>query len=264
MSRFAFAVVPIAAALAVVRVQAQQIAPPVMPPVLPAAAQVAPAPAAAMPRWRAEIDLGYVSTAGNSRVRTLNVAEQVAFNPGLWRFAQSFSIVNGYTNDSETVSTIKAGLRADYAVGTGFRLFALGHYTRDRFAGISSRFEEAAGLAYGVLAGPTHVLDVEAGAGRTQQTAVGGSTQQYWVSREALHYKLNFTTRAFFEQKAELLNDLENTKNLLVNTESDVVAPVLSNVGLKLGYAVRFANEPPAPGIRKTDTVLSTALQLVF
>ncbi len=264
MPRLALAVVPVAAALASVRAQAQVVAPPLVPPALPAAALVAPATATALPLWRAQIDLGYVQTSGNSRVRTLNVAEQVGFNPGQWRFSETFSVVNGSTNDSETVNTIKAGLRADYAVGTRFRLFALGAYTRDRFAGIASRFEEATGVAYGLLTGPTNVLDIEAGAGRTQQTAVGGPKLQYWVSREAVHYKLNFTTRAYFEQKAELLNDLENTKNLLVNSESDLVAPILANVGLKVGYVVRFANEPPVAGVKKTDTILSTALQLVF
>ncbi len=263
MPRLALAVVPVCAALAAARAGAQDLTP-VIPPALPAAAQVAAPPTATLPRWRAPFDLGYVMTTGNSRVRTLNVGEQVGFNPGQWRFSQTFSIVNGYTNDSETVSTIKAGLRADYAVGTRFRLFALGTFTRDRFAGVARRFEEAAGLAYGVLTGPVNVLDVEAGAGRTQQTSTADSTLQYWVSRLALHYKLNFTSRAFFEQKAELLEDLQSTKNYLVNTESSVVAPVLSNVGLKVGYVVRYANEPPTPGVKKTDTILSAGLQLVF
>jgi putative salt-induced outer membrane protein YdiY len=262
MSRFALAVVLYAAALAVPRARAQD-APPV-PLTLPAAAHVAPPPAAPGPRWRAEVDLGYVSTAGNSKLRTLNVGQQAAFNPGLWRFSETFSAVSGYTNDSETVSTLKGGLRADYAVGMRFRLFALGNYTRDRFAGIGSRFEEAVGLAYGLLKGPANVLDFEAGAGRTQQSSTAGARQQYWVSRLATHYKLHFTARASFEQKAELLTDLQNAKNLLVNTESSLVAPVLANVGLKLDYQVRFANEPPAPAIRKTDTILSSGLQLLF
>lgn len=236
----------------------------VVPPAFPVSAQVAPPPAAAPPLWRAQIDLGFVSTGGNSRVRTLNVGEQLGFNPGQWRFAQTFSIVSGYTNDSETVATLKGGLRADYAVGTRFRLFALGSFARDRFAGVARRFEEATGLAFGLLTGPTHVLDFEVGAGRTQQTSTANVEQQFWVSRLATHYRLNFTARAYFEEKAELLSDLQNPKNLLVTSETSVVAPVLSNVGLKLGYVVRFANEPPTPTIKKTDTILSSGLQLVF
>jgi putative salt-induced outer membrane protein YdiY len=238
--------------------------PVVAPPSLPASAHTTAPPAAAPPRWHAEIDLGLVSAAGNSSVRTLNGAEHVTFAPEPWRFSQTFSLVNGYTHDSETVNTLKAGLRADYAVGNRFRLFALGTFTRDRFAGIARRFEEAAGLAFVVLPGSTNVLDVEAGAGRTQQTSTAGERRQYWASRLASHYRLNLTSRAYFDQKVEVLFDLQNAQNMLLNTESSVVAPISSNVGLKLGYVLRFANQPPGPGIRKADTVLSAGLQLVF
>lgn len=234
------------------------------PPALPATAHVAPVPTKPVPRWHRELDLGYVNAAGNSNVRTLNVAEQVAFAPGLWRFSQTFSIVNSYSQGTQTANALKVGLRADYAVGTRFRLFVLGNYSRDRFAGIASRFEEAAGVAYVLLNGPTNVLDAEFGAGRNQQTDTAGVMQQYWVSRLAAHYRLNFTSKAYFEQRVEALTDIENARNLLVNTESALVAPIMAGIGLKLGYSVRFANEPPDPSIKKTDTVLSAGLQLLF
>jgi putative salt-induced outer membrane protein YdiY len=236
----------------------------IVPPSLPAAAHVAPPPTTPPPRWRAELDVGVVSTSGNSSVRTINAGELVGFAPGLWRFTQTFSLVYGYSDSMETANALKTGVRADYAVGTRFLLFALGSFTRDRHAGIARRFEEAAGLAYVLLAGPANVLDLEAGAGRSQQTATGGTLLQYWNARVALHYRLNFTSHASFEQKAEVLTDLENPKNLLVNTETSLVAPVSSTVGLKLGYVVRFANEPPSATVKKTDTVLSAGLQLHF
>jgi len=232
----------------------------------------APAPAAAPapvpappppPLIKAQIDLGFVSASGNSSVRTLNIGEQLAVRPEPWKFTETFAIIDGYTSGVETVNTLTAGLRADYSVGSRFRLYALGNFTRNRFAGIASRFEEAAGLAYGLLAGPTNFLDFEAGAGRNQQTGAAGPLQQYWVGRLAVHYKLNFTNRAYFDQKVEDLGDLQNLKNMLVNSESSVVAPISNNVGLKLGYIVHFANQPQ-PGFKKADTILSAGLQLQF
>ncbi len=254
----------IATLLAASVARAQDTPPAALPPSLPPSAHVAPLPTAPVPRWRAELDLGAVSTAGNTSVRTLNVGEQIGFAPALWRFSQTFSFVYGYSDTVETVNNLKTALRADYAVGGRFRLFVAGSYTRDRHAGIARRFEEAGGLAYVLLRGPVNLLDAEAGAGRTQQAATGGPMLNFWDSRLALHYRLNFTSRASFEQRAEVLSDLGNPKNSLVNTESDLVAPILSNVGLKLSYTVRFANQPPGPTIKKTDTVLSAGLQLVF
>jgi putative salt-induced outer membrane protein len=224
----------------------------------------APAPAPAPPPLiKAQIDLGFVSTSGNTSVRTLNVGEQLVVNPGAWKFTQAFSVVNSSTADVETVNTLTAGVRADYSVGSRFRFFALGTFSRNRFAGIARRFEEAVGLAYGVLTGPTNILDVEAGGGRNQQTGTTGPSQQFWVSRVAVHYKLNFTSHAYFEQKAEDLADLQNLKNMFINTESSLVAPISSTVALKLGYMVRYANQPQ-PGFKKADTILSAGLQLQF
>lgn len=223
----------------------------------------APPPPPPPPLVKTQIDLGFVSTSGNTSVRTLNVAEQLVVNPAPWKFTQTFAIVNGYTSGTETANTLTAGVRADYAVGARFRLYGLVDFTRNRFAGIARRFEEAVGLGYGVLPGPTNVLDVEAGVGRNQQAGVTGPSQQYWTGRLAAHYKLNFTSHAYFEQKVEDIADLQNPRNTLINTESALVAPISTGVGLKLGYVVHFANVPQ-PGFKKTDTILSAGLQLAF
>jgi putative salt-induced outer membrane protein YdiY len=224
-----------------------------------AAAAAAPSP----PLLHTQIDLGFVATAGNSSVRTLNVGEQLAVQPGQWKFTQSFTLVSGYTAGVETANNLKVGLRADYEVGPRLRVYALGTYFRNRFAGVARRFEEAAGLAYGVLAGPQVVFDLEAGAGRNQQRGASGPVQQYWVSRLAGHLKVNFTALAYAEQKVELLSDLENTDNELLNTETSLAAPLSQHIALKVGYRVRFASQPE-PTFKKTDTVLSAGLQLEF
>ncbi|HXY20424.1 MAG TPA: DUF481 domain-containing protein, partial [Gemmatimonadales bacterium] len=148
-----------------------------------------PAPAAAPapppPLVKAQVDLGLVSTSGNTSVRTLNVGEQLVVNPAPWKFTQTFAIVNSHTAGVETANTLTAGLRGDYAMSSRFRLYGLVDYTRNRFAGIARRFEEAVGLAYGALTGPTTVLDLEAGAGRNEQAGVTGPTQSYWTGRLA-------------------------------------------------------------------------------
>jgi putative salt-induced outer membrane protein YdiY len=228
----------------------------------PAALPAAAGPAAP-PLLHAQLDLGFVSTAGNSSVRTLNVAEQFTVRPGQWGFTQTFAIMNGYTAGIETANNLKVGIRADHEVGTRFRVYALGTFYRNRFAGVSRRFEEAGGLAYDVPTGPKLLLDFEAGAGRNQQTGASGPVRQYWVSRLAGHLKVNFTTLAYAEQKVELLSDLEDAGNQLVNTESAVAAPISRNIALKVGYTVRFANQPQ-PTYKKTDAILSAGLQLEF
>jgi putative salt-induced outer membrane protein YdiY len=236
---------------------------------MPAHAQAPPAPPAAPPPpskgplLHTQIDLGFVSTAGNTSVRTLNLGEQLVVRPGGWTFTETFTIVNGYTSGVETANNLKAGLRADRTIGAGFRLYALGTYYRNRFAGIARQFEEDVGLAYGILGGPKQLLDVELGTGRNQQTGSDGSTSQYWTSRVAARYRFNFAAHAYAEQKAELISDLESVDNELLNTETTLAAPLSTHVAVKLGYTVRFVSRPQ-PTFKKTDTVLSAGLQLQF
>ncbi len=232
---------------------------------VPGAAQTgAPAPPPPPPPLvHVQIDLGLVSTAGNTSVRTINAAEQVVVRPGAWTFTQSFAIVNGYTSGVETANNLKVGLRADRAVGAGFRVFALGTFYRNRFAGVARQLEEDVGLAYGVLAGPKHVLDVESGGGRIETKGSDGTSTDYWTSRIAAHYRFNFAANAYAEQKVELISDLQGLDNELLNTETSLAAPLSTHIALKLGYTVRFASQPQ-PTFKKTDTVLSAGLQLQF
>ena len=230
-----------------------------------AGAQAAPAqpPAPKPPLLHTQIDLGLVSTAGNTSVRTLNAAEQLVVRPGAWTFTQTFAIVNGYTSGVESANNLKVGLRADRTVIDGLRVYALGTFYRNRFAGIARQFEEDVGLAYSILAGPKHVLDVEVGSGQNQQAGSDGSKRSYWTSRVAAHYKYSFATAAYAEQKVELISDLQGLDNELLNTETSLAAPLSTHVALKLGYTVRFASQPQ-PGFKKTDTVLSAGLQLQY
>jgi putative salt-induced outer membrane protein YdiY len=223
----------------------------------------APAAPTKPPLVHTQIDLGYVTTSGNTDVRTLNAAEQVVLRPGAWVFTQTFAIVNGSTGDVETANNLKAGLRAERTVGAGFRLYALGTFYRNRFAGVARQFDEVAGVSYGVLPGPTHALDVELGAGGTEQTGTDGTSRRYATGRVAARYRYTFATSAYAEQKAELISDLQDFGNEMLNTETTLTAPLSSNIALKVGYTVRYASQPQ-PTFKKTDTVLSVGVQLQF
>ncbi len=226
-----------------------------------AAAQQPAAPT--QPLVHTQIDLGFVNTAGNSRVRTLNATEQIVVKPGPWAFTQTFAVVSGYTAGVESANNLKLGLRADRELTDGLHAYALGTFYRNRFAGIARQFEEAVGLGYDILGGPKHVLAVEIGAGRNQLTGVTDTTTQYWTSRVAARYRFNVAASAYAEQKVELISDLQTLPNELLNTETSLVAPLSTHVALKLGYTLRFANRPQ-PTFKKTDTVLSAGLQLQF
>jgi putative salt-induced outer membrane protein len=242
---------PLAAALLAAAVLA--------PPALHAQAAAAP------PLTRTTIDLGFVSASGNTSIRTLSVAEQFVVQPAPWKFTQTFSIVNGYTKGVETANTIRVGARGDYAFTEHLRAYAAALYERNRFAGIARRFEEQLGLSYGALVGPTHVLDLEAGAGLNQQTSPTASVANYWLGRAAVHYRFTFRLNTYFDEKMEVLQSLQSRGNRRINSDAALVAPLATGIAMRIGWVLRFVNELPDPSVQyHADQTVSAGLQIVF
>ena len=218
--------------------------------------RTAPAQTAAEPRFRTTIDLGVVNASGNTRLRTVNAAEQLVYRTARWKFTQTINVV-------ETANNIRAGLRADRGFSAHFRAYALVLYERNRFAGIARRFEESVGASYGALTGPKHALDIEAGVGNNQQRGTGGPVESFWLARVAGRYRYTIRGDSYVEEKLEVLENLETTADTRVNSEATLVAPLSATIALRFGYLVRFDNRPE-PTFKKTDQIVSSGVQIVF
>ncbi len=55
-------------------------------------------------------DLGYLSTSGNTRISTVNVAERLVHTRGYWRFEQLFGVVYGKADGEENANLLRVGL----------------------------------------------------------------------------------------------------------------------------------------------------------
>jgi len=207
--------------------------------------------------------VGLVNTAGNSSVTTVNVGDRIDYKAGAWGLTQLFSVVYGRNEGVTNTSIWAASLRGDREVGERLAIYALAGWDRNTFAGIDRRWEEGAGLLAHLLAQPKNVLDGEAGISLVQQLSTTGVHNDFPSARIASTYKHLFTQSAYFLQSVELLPDLETSKNLRLNTETGLVAPLSSHIGLKLSYVIRFDNLPE-PGFEKTDRLLTSGVQITY
>jgi len=228
-----------------------------------AASAQAPAAAPAVPLTHTTIDLGFVSASGNTRLRTLNAAEQFVVQPGPWKFTQNFGIVNGTTDGAATANNIHLGLRADYAITPRVRAYGFAVFDRDPFAGIARRFGEQVGASFGALMGPRHIVDLEIGAGRNQQISPAAAVTDYWLGRGAVHYRFTFRPTSYLDEKLELLQSVQSGPERRINSDAALVAPLVSGIALRFGYTVHFVNQPP-PGFKQTDQIVSSGVQIAF
>lgn len=223
----------------------------------------APVTSAAQDSLNATVDLGFVNTAGNTDVTTLNFGEKVGYLTAPWRFSQFVSVVYGQNGGVETADQWKTGVRADYRFVARFGAYGLVSFERNRFAGIGRRFEEAGGVAYQVVAAPRDALDIETGINFVQQGDLALVTNSFAAGRFATVFKHQLTTAAYVQESAEALLNLKTSDDIRVNSETALVAPISKRIALKASYVIRYDNVPEA-GFQKTDRILTTGLQIVF
>jgi putative salt-induced outer membrane protein YdiY len=209
-------------------------------------------------------DIGLVNAAGNTEVTTLNVGEEISYAPTkVLRLAQSIAIVYGRTNGVESASLWQGNLRADRDLGNRWGTYALFEFDRNTFASIDRRFQEGVGALYHPIRTATDTLGAELGAGLLEQRSTSDSSVTQPIGRIAGNYRHLFAPKAYGEELLEILPDLQQGRDLRVNSATSVVAPLFRNLALKASYVVNFDNDPE-PGRRKTDRFLTTGVQLSF
>lgn len=229
----------------------------------PTSAQSAALPDSAV---RLTADLGLVQTSGNTDVTTINIGERLVMQDGKDRLEHSFGIVYGRADGVTNASLWRGDIRYTRRFSLRLGTYALFAYDRNRFAGISRRFEEGAGLSLTVLDGARNRLRVESGISLFQQRPTiesGGLPSSFAAARGALTFEHRFSEKARFTQFAEVLPNLQDGRDLRINAESALIAPLSSHVAMKATYVVRFDNLPE-DALETTDRILTSGLQFSF
>jgi putative salt-induced outer membrane protein len=208
-------------------------------------------------------DLGYVGATGNTQLTTLSIGDKVVHTSGRWTLSQLAAYVYGKTKGAESANQLAVSGRADFALQPRLGLFAGVSYERNPYAGFRRRTGELAGVRWSAIVAPDDSLSIDGGGVLTQETDVDGSTHDYPSARLAGNYKHVFSKLAYFQQLVEYLPDLQTNGGYRVNTESSLVAPISTHIGIKMSYAIRYNSQPPV-NFGTTDRVLTAGVQVSY
>lgn len=239
-----------------------------------AQAQAAPAaaPAAAkLKRFEGTAALGFSQTSGNSHTTATNLSNKLKYTVRGWSVAQDLVFFYGEADNKVNANFWTGGLRAERRLTPRLGMYVVTRFDRNVLQGISRRFEEGVGLDYKVADAPEDKLTFALGASAFQQTLTPGSSSAFAGSfpaaRAAMDYKHLFSAKAYFQQTAEYLPNLSESQAFLLNSESALVAPLVSALAVKIGYVQRYNARPPvrnSVALKKTDTFFSTAITYTF
>lgn len=210
------------------------------------------------------LDLGLVNAAGNTRVTSVNFGNTLEYKADGWKFIEATNEVYARVEDSTTADQLKAGLRVDRTLFLVVHGFVGGTYERNKFAGVDHRIQGYAGLGIVLLDLPMDALGFDLGAVRSNQAPTLGLPDINFTSvRVAANYKHNFNKMAYLSEVGEVLPAATSGAPTLINSETQLVAPLSDSFALRIGYVVKY-NSQPAAGFEKTDRLLSSGVQISF
>jgi putative salt-induced outer membrane protein len=221
----------------------------------------APPPPPPPPLWDAQIGASFVGTSGNSETSTVG-ADFSANRRGLvWKIESGATAVRSSSLDVDTAERYLGLLRAQrkltriIGVSTGIKL------ERDPFSGLDMRSILDAGLSWALVRRPAWSLDGVTAIAWNHESRTVGPTVDHPVGVLQLLSRIPFGGVGDTTQRFTFYPDFKETSWYRSEAEISAQAAMNAHLALKLGYLLRFANNP-VPGFKKTDNTTTASVVL--
>ncbi|MBF0383069.1 MAG: DUF481 domain-containing protein [Magnetococcales bacterium] len=211
--------------------------------------------------WSAQTELSFVNTTGNSDSQNLALKNSLKYDlTQKIKLDWKLSIIRGESDGELSSESYATSLRGDYSYSKSLFLFITTGWEKDEFAGTESKISVGPGLGYKIIDGPKHSLSTEAGVNYVQEQFTDDTDNSFANGRLFTEYGYQFNKKSKFTQSVEYLHDFDNTDNFNVNSETAVTTAFNDIFSLKIGYTVKYDNEPLTSSFDKTDTVLNATV----
>lgn len=211
--------------------------------------------------WTGEAGLGYLAADGNAQTSSLNAKFALDHASEGWKNHFAASAVNASDRGATSAERYTAGNQFNLDFGGRHYGFAALEFEKDLFGGIRERTSESLGYGYHLLVGPTHVLDLEAGAGARQsvEQATGDKSDDL-IGRGSVRYQWTISETSMLKQSLKLESGASNT---FLESVSELSLNIVGNLFAALSYTLKQNSEVPA-GTENTDTFTSVNLSYKF
>jgi len=232
--------------------------------VAPAVSTTTAAPPPPPKKWKDSVEGSFVSTNGNSKATTTSGKETFSYDFNLLtQLGLEGGGLGARSQGQVTAEQYYAGQKLQRKYDDQDYVFERYHWDKNRFAGIASRHEAWLGVGRELWKTASNVLDFELAPGYINEQRINAATRSFASSRVFAKYVHTFSPTANFSQNAEYLQNLQNTGDLRINTETAITTTLTSLFSIKTSFVWKHASEPP-PNAIKDDTITSIALIASF
>jgi putative salt-induced outer membrane protein len=211
-----------------------------------------------------ESEVTLVDAKGNSVSNSFGAKQQDAFK---W----DGNVIKGQARYfSSTADGVESARNWDLALRyerelTGvWSLYAGQGLESDPFAGFDRRYNTDVGGRYTLKKSPELGWFAEAGYRYTDQHNNDGSLLDSNFGRLYTEAVYTMTETASAKIWVEYLPNFSHSEAYLINGEASLSAALSAMLSLKVGYLLKYNNEPPAPATEYLDRLLTTSLVAKF
>lgn len=220
-------------------------------------AETAPPPP---PLWDAQVGASFVGTSGNSDTSSMG-ADFIAHRRGVWQIESGASAVRSSSDGLRTAERYLGLLRGQRSMTPLIGLSTGITLERDEFSGLDFRSILDAGLSWALSRNPRWTLDGLTALAWNHEARTEGGTIDRPVGVLQLLSRVPFGTAGDTTQRITFYPDFKESSAYRSEAEITAQAAMNARLALKLGYLLRFANEP-VPGFEKTDNTMTGSVVL--
>jgi putative salt-induced outer membrane protein len=232
---------------------------------LPALAQeTEDAGEAPQPIWTGSLGLAYLATSGNSETSTFGLNFTTERKPTPWGLT-----ITGRFNRNEddgvlTAERYSLGGRARRALGERWELFGGLSAEKDEFAGFEMLLLAEAGVTYKALVGPKHHLSFDAGLTWTDENRIEPEPDVDFMGAVlGLDYEWKISDNSSIIQALDFYPNFDESSDWRLTSMTALQSAVNSWLAVKLGYEVRYRNQPIGDN-DDTDTTSTASVVFTF
>jgi putative salt-induced outer membrane protein YdiY len=213
------------------------------------------------PLWDAQIGASFVGTSGNSDTASTGLDFAAHRRGAIWQLESAATAVRINSNDETTAERYLGMFRAQrtltsiVGVSSGVRL------ERDRFSGLDARSIVDGGLSWALVHHPEWTLDGVSSVAWLHESRAAGVDVNDPIGVLQLLSRIPFGAAGDTTQRFTYYPDFKMTSAYRSEGEVTAQAAMNAHLALKIGYLLRYSNEP-VPGFKKTDSTTTASVVL--
>lgn len=230
--------------------------------------------------WAGRVDIGFALARGNSNTTNLNTALTADRQTVSDEIRVAVSSV--YSTSGTSTSGAPGGVTANAILGSAaYRrnigralfVFVRGDFTHDALQDLTLRGIYTGGVGWHAINTPNTILDVLFGANYTRETYSSSgtiTTPSATVDRNlpgitaGENFMHKFGANTAFTESFDFYPDLSDLNQYRFALDAAVVTKIHRWLGWQTSLSDRYVTNPPIPGTKSNDIILSTGLSISF